>query len=308
MSKLRHITVATDLSPRGETAVIRALQLAQQHTASVLALSVIPPIRTVSDDQWWNQQKISADELQARLESETETRLQHSLADADPGIAADARVVVGRQRAYVEIVHAAQAEESDLVVIGAHGGHFLHRLLLGTTAERVVRHCDRPVLVVKQEPREAYRKILVPVDFSSLSDAALQFAGDIAPQARISVLHSYELWFESWVGLGYDLDEHVLALLEEMAHEARARLADAISRAGLDAAVTPQLVRHGYPGRIITHVAQEQSIDLIVMGTHGRSSLDQALLGSVAEHVLKECQCDVLLIPLRDRARGSSGN
>ena len=303
MSKLRHITVATDLSPRGETAVIRALQLAQQHAASVLALSVIPPIGTDIDDQWWNQQEISAGELQARLQAETETRLQRSLANANAGVAADARVVVGRERPSVEIVHAAQAEESDLVVVGAHGGHFLHRLLVGITAERVVRHCDRPVLVVKQEPREQYRTILVPVDFSSLSDTALQFAGDIAPQARISVLHSYELWFENWIGLGYDLDEHVLALLEEMANQARGRLSDVVSRAGLEPAATPQLVRHGYPGRIITHVAQERGIDLVVMGTHGRSSLAQALLGSVAEHVLKECQCDVLLIPPRDRSR-----
>lgn len=302
MFKLRHITVATDLSPQAETAVTRALQLAQQHAASVLALSVVPPIDDADVSvRWWDQQGIRPGQLQAKLQSETEARLQESISERECQSGAVARVVRGHTAPFLEIVRAAQTESSDLIIIGAHGGHFLHRLLVGTTAERIVRYSDRPVLVVKQPPREHYRKILVPVDFSPLSESALPFARDIAPQAKISVLHSYELWFESWIGVGNDLDECVLALLDEMANEARGRLTETVLRTGLDPASTPQLVRYGYPGRIITRVAQDWHIDLIVMGTHGRSFLKQILLGSVAEHVLKECHCDVLLIPPRDR-------
>lgn len=302
MASLDHITVATDLSPQAELAVARTLQLAEQHAASLLAVSVVPPIESDLDTHWGRAQEVTARELQARLRAETEQRLRGSIADAG-GTDAVARVVESREPPFLEIVHAARAENAGLIVVGAHGGHFLHRLLVGTTAERVVRHADRPVLVVKQPPQGLYRKVLVPVDFSALSEAALAFATKLAPQADVSVVHSYELWFESWIGFGKDLDERVLALRDQIEREARNRLAEAVSRAGLEPKSTPQLVRYGYPGRIITHVAQDRGVDLIVMGTHGRSMLEQALLGSVAEHVLKECQCDVLLVPPADKDR-----
>ncbi len=66
-------------------------------------------------------------------------------------IAATVRVAAGKP--FVELIRAAREEESDLVVVGAHGKHFLKSLLLGTTAEKVVRKGERPVLVVKRATR-----------------------------------------------------------------------------------------------------------------------------------------------------------
>ena len=294
MSKLRHITVASDLSPQAGVAVRRALQLARQHSGSLLALSVVPPLQAAVENDWWSREGLTPEQLQAQVLSETEARLRQSIGDAHTGL--DARVVVSRSAPHVEIVSTARSEGSDLVVVGAHGGHFLHRLLVGTTAERVVRHAERPVLVVKQSAGEAYRRVLVPVDFSPLSQAALGFAQRIAPEAEISVVHSYELWFESWIGLGYDLDERVLALRDALGNEARARLAEVVRGGGLDPAVTTQVVRYGYPGRIITRVADDLNADLIVMGTHGHTCLFRALIGSTAQKMVQESTIPVLVV------------
>lgn len=301
MTKVHHITVATDLSPQAHAAIERGLQLAGQHDSKLLALSVVPPVVGSVDSQWWHRQSLSPEEISNRLRSDIQARLEHMLAEARPDLQVDARVVEGRHP-HLEIVRAAHAAHSDLIVTGAHGGHFLHRLLVGTTAERVVRRADRPVLVVKESSSENYRKILVPTDFSPLSEVALQAAMQIAPNSQVSVVHAYELWFENWIGLGHGVDEPTLALLEDLANDARAKLAAYVARAGLDATGTRQLARYGYAGRIVTRAAQDLGVDLVVLGTHGKSTLQQVTLGSVAEHVLRESHCDVLLVPPQGRS------
>lgn len=300
MSMLGHITVATDLSPQAEVAIERALRLARQHGSAILALSVVPPVTGGLELVWLRRQQVSPDEIEARLHAETEARLQRAIADAGVDVPVTVQVREG-WHPHFEIVRAAHDAHSDLLVTGAHGGHFLHRLLVGTTAERVVRRTDRPVLVVKQPVSGDYRTVLVPTDFSALSEAALQFAVQAVPQARLSLIHAYELWFENWIGLGHGVDEPALELLDELAAEARGRLAELVQRQGLDSGQIRQLVRYGYPGRMIARAAQDLSVDLIVMGTHGRSTFEQVMLGSVAEHVLRESRCDVLLVPPRGR-------
>lgn len=302
MSKLGHITIATDLSPQSAVAVERGLSLARQHGSSVLALSVVPPVTPSLELEWLRRQQLSPEEVKAQLHTETKNRLQRAVADAGAGVDVPVTVQVREGRhPHIEIACAAHGVDSDLVVTGAHGGHFVHRLLVGTTAERVVRRADRPVLVVKQPVSGEYRTVLVPTDFSGLSEAALQFARQAVPQARFSLIHAYEFWFENWIGLGHGVDEPALELLEEIAAQARGWLAELMQRQGLDRGDTRQLVRYGYPGRIITSAAQELDVDLIVMGTHGRSTFEQVMLGSVAEHVLRECRCDVLLVPPHGR-------
>ena len=71
----------------------------------------------------------------------------------------------------------------------------LRDLILGTTAERLLRTCKRPVLVVKRPPEAPYEHVVVPVDFS-LSAPALTMARQIAPNARITIIHAFRVPFE----------------------------------------------------------------------------------------------------------------
>src|SRR4030066_2328266 len=92
----------------------------------------------------------------------------------------------------------------------SHGRGELKDWLLGTTAERVVRKGDRPVLVVKRPPEGPYRHVLVAVDFSDTSHRALALAAHLAPGAHLTLLHAYEFWYE--------------ARLTDMSEEARRHL------------------------------------------------------------------------------------
>ena len=84
------------------------------------------------------------------------------------------------------ILERAREQSADLIVLGEPGKQGLKEFVLGTTAERVVPHSDRPVLIVKQRASGAYRRVLVAIDFSEGASRALEAAYEAAPAAGLS--------------------------------------------------------------------------------------------------------------------------
>jgi nucleotide-binding universal stress UspA family protein len=171
----KRLLLGTDFSPRADVALQRAVQIASEHGA---ALTLFHACDVGARDDAQGRKLIVGAEETARQKI-------RSLSLPDK-IAAAVRVAAGKP--FVELIRAAREEESDLVVVGAHGKHFLKSLLLGTTAEKVVRKGERPVLVVKRATRSPYRQVLVPVDFSEDSRQALALR--LAPRGRFYVLHA----------------------------------------------------------------------------------------------------------------------
>jgi nucleotide-binding universal stress UspA family protein len=141
-------------------------------------------------------------------------------------------------------------------------------------------------------------RILVPVDFSPHSDRAVIYAESLAAQlnASIELLHVLEDPFlgEAWspeLGIP-DVTEILATLLAD----AEGRLA--MARTGVRAQGIPagSVVRRGSPAQTILEHAKACRFDLIVMGTHGRTGLSHALLGSVAERVVRQAPCPVLTL------------
>ncbi|HEX9625775.1 MAG TPA: universal stress protein [Acidiferrobacterales bacterium] len=287
---IRRILAASDLSERADHALARAARLAGEHGAALTALSVVEPQAPGGAEDWlWPQGALPAD-LEAQVLAETRAQLA-----ARPG-ALGARVVVRAGKPFVEIIQEARADGAELIALGAHGGHYLQDLLLGTTAERVVRKSDRPVLVVKREPHSGYARVLVPLDFSEPAREALALAARAAPQARFTLLHAYDIWYEGRLRTGGMTDEAIAQLHRDYAQQARGRMRTLARDAGLDVDDADCLVRHGYPPTVIVQALRERDADLAVLGSHGRSGLRYVLLGSVAEHVLRESPCDVLVV------------
>jgi nucleotide-binding universal stress UspA family protein len=139
-------------------------------------------------------------------------------------------------------------------------------------------------------------RILVPTDFSLGADAALEWARDLAWQygARLSLLHivtdprAVGMWTpEVYVPAVPETRERLL-------REARERLERALSAEEHSRFAVTVDARIGNVAEGILETAREQNVDLIVMGTHGRHGLAHLLLGSVAEHVLRDAKCPVL--------------
>ena len=144
----------------------------------------------------------------------------------------------------------------------------------------------------------AIKNVLVATDFSEPSAKALNYARAMARSfgARLHVLHVFEpLWITSAdvVGGGVAL----ASMIQGLEDTARKQLDDAVTeedRRELHADAT--LITSESPAREIAHYASEHQIDLIVIGTHGRSGLSRMLIGSVAEKVVRMAPCPVLTV------------
>jgi nucleotide-binding universal stress UspA family protein len=149
---------------------------------------------------------------------------------------------------------------------------------------------------------EAITRILVPIDFSAHSDRALRYATTLADRlnATVEVLHVVEDPFVSGAWSPEAVAPNIPELLADLVAAARGKLED-LKAAALDKGVRLKTtvlttVVSGRPADSITDYARTERFDLIVMGTHGRTGLSHALLGSVAERVVRTAPCPVLTV------------
>lgn len=195
------------------------------------------------------------------------------------------------------IVAYADEQDIDLVVMGTHGRRGVDRMLYGSVTEKVVRQGPCPVFTVRTDadvaPAQAVRRVLVPVDFSEASDAAIQHAKEIAQTygAEIDLLHVVE---EPFYPPAYgpdvsrfptqDVVKRVEAQLAEMARE----------KIGYEHVMVSATT--GTPSNAILEYMDENDVDLVVMATHGRTGLDRVLLGSVTERVLRQSPTPIFVV------------
>ena len=295
---IKRILFATDFSQWARRAEDYACALACSWRASLTVLSVAEFPSGLNPDYPVNQQYLAdllkhASSQLVDLKGRAERR----------GIAVATRVATGIPSE--EVVTAARAEDSDLIVVGTRGKTGLAHVLLGSTAERVIRGAPCPVLTVRMEPADTEQeegalsrsvmleRILVPVDFSDCSLDALEYAAVVAQQAKASLMLLHVLEPVSY-GLDFTLGhsrtreqvrETWTKRLEELAASLRVRQVPVESQ-----------LRGGLPSDSILDSARTLPCDLIVMGTHGRRGISHAFSGSVAEAVLRKALCPVLTV------------
>lgn len=293
MTKLKRILAATDLSAPARHAVARAYRIAGLTGAELTLLHVInqgalEQLRTLLGG--------TAAAVEQRLLDASREALGHLAGELGQthGVSASLRLATGRVLA--AILDEADAQDASLIVVGARGEGFLGRLLIGTTAERLLRRTLRPMLVVKQTPHEAYRRVLVPVDFSPWSADVLRLAQAAAPDAELILFHAFEAPFESKLRYAGVEDETLGRYLAAARNDALTRLQELATAAGLAPAQIHLHVQHGEATRLILAQEQEFDCDLIVLGKHGQGMLEELLLGSVTKHVLAESVGDVLVV------------
>lgn len=212
----------------------------------------------------------------------------------------EVRTEVRRGNPAEEILEAAVAEATDLIVVGSRGLGAVARFFLGSVAERVARHAPCPVLVA-HPAEEAFRRVLVGFDGSPCSRYAAEWlrrlplpadtvvrlvtvvpsAGDIARATRMVPL---------------PLAEDAVTADHEIREEARERLQEAVVPFEQAGQGVEAHLRSGHGALGLLQEAEEWGADLIVVGTHGTSGIERFLLGSVSEYLLRHAPCSVLVV------------
>jgi nucleotide-binding universal stress UspA family protein len=137
------------------------------------------------------------------------------------------------------------------------------------------------------------RTILVPVDFGDASNAALDFAVDLVEgtDAKIYVLHTFEIPF---VGLPDGVVAATAEVTSRLVNAAQRALDDTIARYKDRKVRLKALLKQGDAREVILAQVKEHDADLVCIGTHGRRGIARALIGSVAESVVRTCPVPVL--------------
>lgn len=293
ISNIGRVMVATDLSDQSRHALERASRIAAAGGESCTAVLVVNGggletlCRLMGED---------TATFETHLMQDSKAKLDQLVDEIFGSTAVDTRVVAGNVGASL----LAQADELDagLVVLGARGGGLLRQLVLGTTAERILRKTARPVLVVRQSPVGEYRRVAVAVDFSPTSATAVRLAMALAPNAELVLVHAYEVPYESKLRFA-GVDESMIERYRQRAEdEATNDLETFMAEVGLSPARARIVVEQGDPTRI---VLDQHGCDLLVVGQRGKGALEELLLGSVTKHVLAETNIDVLVaVPAGD--------
>lgn len=293
MKKLDSIVGATDLSVPAQHAIERAAMLARDRPVArfdllhVVSTALFPTLRHLLSGE--------ADRLAQQMIADAEAELRGLADEIDRRFGVRATAVAKTGKVLDEILDAAETAAADLVVLGARGANFVREFMLGTTAERIISKTTRPVLAVKQTPHEPYRHVLVPVDFSPYSKPALEIAAIVAPGARITLLHAFEAPFERQMRHASISEEIIHSYRVKARQQALQDMETLVSGSSLARDSISWRVEYGDPSRVILESEQETSADLIVIGKHGESLIEEFFLGSVTKHVLAYSNCDVLI-------------
>lgn len=185
----------------------------------------------------------------------------------------------------------------DLIAMPTHGRTGLERVLLGSVTERVIRQAPVPVFTLRpdEEPSQyPYRNVLVPTDGSECATTALSSAVDIvkASRATLHVLSVVDV-----TSLGVDVrSEFQTTALEEKANQVVEEATEAAESASVDS-IVDNVVFGDSIYRAIDSYIEEHDVDLVVIGTHGRTGINRYLLGSVTEKTVRRAAVPVLTVP-----------
>ena len=271
------VVVATDLSAGSADALARAVRLPLAAGAILRLVHVVP--RGIPTELRGRAVALATERLRA---------LEPELGAAPPGTRVERVVLEGP--AHVEVIRNARAWGAELVVLGRHGRRRLDGLSLGSTAERVLRKGDVPVLVVRAPPAGPYTRAVAAVDLSEVSGRVIELARALLTggAGELDVVHAFHIPFEDWLGADYlaELRREQRALVEARTQE----LTAAFLARGLPGKVA---LSEGDPRVVVLREVALRHGDLLVTGTHARAGLAHALLGSVAEWLVRASPCDV---------------
>ena len=283
------ILVPTDGSDGATAAARHGLNLANAFGSQVRFLSVVDDrtyssgladIDSKADDRREALERQAADALQAveDLANETSSTFQTAIEHGVP---------------HETILASAAEHDVDLISMGTHGRTGLDRYLLGSVAERVVRTSDVPVLTSQRGPTEkpGYANILIPTDGSDTATAAVDHGLAIAERYDATV-HALSVVDLSALAGSYDIahlvdswKERYERTVEAVAEEGEARDLDVVTS-----------VVEGTPSRAIQTYIDNEDIDLVTMGTHGRTGLERYLIGSVTARLVRTSDTPILTV------------
>jgi nucleotide-binding universal stress UspA family protein len=276
---LQRLLVCTDGSPESEGAIKAALDLARTAGSKIYLLEVLTfiPGYELQAPDLLPPPPVNL-EVQAAQEAAAQERLQAWKTEAmQQGADLEPRVRRSTS-AYEGILEEAEAVAPDWIVMGRHGFTGLALLLMGSVTARVIGHSLFSILVVPRDATLGFQRILMAADDSPYSAAAWEAAMSLAKRMGSAL-----------IGVSVAATDAEIKTAMEV-------VAKMESQAAQQGITLETMVPRGKPYEAIVKAAELKQADLIILGSHGRTGLRRLLMGSVAERVIGQAPCAVLVV------------
>jgi nucleotide-binding universal stress UspA family protein len=290
------MVIAVDGSDEAKRAAQRGLQLAQDFDANVAVLSVV-------EQKALQLTETSDEKAQLRERGEMALTEIEGLA-SQYGQTVSTKLLEGKPA--VRISEYADEQNADLMIVGRQGLTGLGRRLLGGVTERILHRSNVPVLVISGEDNEDemeadYSRVLITTDGSENAEVAIPHGTIIAQRygSDVHVLNVVDLQAAGGAFNAGGLEKEFLERLDARGQDAVDSVANTIEESASDLTVETAVERTAsFDGAAagVREYVEENEIDLVIMGSHGRSNLKRQLLGSVASTVLRTVDVPVLVV------------
>jgi nucleotide-binding universal stress UspA family protein len=269
LSKLDKLLLATDRSAFSEGAVREAINFAKKCYSRLYVVSILesnPQYETIGANVYEKEEA----EAMRYLESVKARAVQEGLSSCEA-------VLLYGEEPYRLIVDAATEKKVDMIIIGRRGRSGLMKVLMGQVAAKVIGHSSCKVMVVPRAAKIECRNILVATDGSDHSLSAASEA----------------------IGIAKRCGSHVIALStahsESELKEAQAHVDKVIEMAQREGITVEAMTPLGRSHEVIIETAGGRGVDLIVMGSYGKTGIKKLLMGSSTEKVIGRAGCAVLV-------------
>ncbi len=295
---IESILVPTDGSEGARRGTRRGIDLAATVDADLHVLSVAD-----TDRMFGSPSAPSADDRrkqEQRLEDEARRATESAAGLARTHLPGRITTAVERGTPFQAINEYVDSHDVDLIVMGTEGTTGLERVLLGSVTEKTLRTASVPVVTVAptadvdEVGNETYEDVLVPTDDSEGAQAAIEWGITLAGVYDATMHTLYSVETSRFGGTEGAAEMH--EALEQTGRDALETVRERARAAGISVAGS---IASGPAARAILSYSEQQDVDLVVMGTHGRSGVSRYLIGSVTETVVRNATVPVCCVPMQ---------
>lgn len=283
------VLVPTDGSDHATRAAEHATFIADVFDAAVHVVHVVEPTAAPGGDDSAIEKRAKRVLADVEVIADDASRLQTGTLTGDPTDA---------------ILEYADEHDVDLLAMGTHGRTGVDRFVAGSVTESVLRRADVPVLTAHADDdsdvQEAYDEILVPTDGSDAATNAVDHALGLA-EAVDATVHALNVVDADATRAAprYMLPSGVLSELETIGERATDDVVERAQDAGLEAVSD---VRRGKTADTLLTYIDEADIDLVTMGTAGRTGIERYLLGSTTERLVRHSPAPIVAVNSPDES------
>ncbi len=281
MEKLKRIVVGIDVFSESNNVLKRAFMLAKENKAKLFVIYAVPT-PWFSLPSYFSDKEISIDikeitrKIEKKISSINDKKVSYS-------------ILVKEGDADDILLHESKRIRADMLILGANTKR--KKKFLGSTAQKVAQKSHLPVLIVKNRAKSSYKNIVAPTDFQMQSKQSILFAKHIFPTTSITIVHAFDTIYSvngPYTALGQGLAQYYTLGKSYAKKEMKSFIKDVFVEKGkvIDGELNSK--------DILVKYINKNSYDLVVLGSRSTAGFN-ALLGSIANHIMRETRSDVLV-------------